>query len=56
MRRVYLPQGTWRHLWSRQDYAPGWHEVPSPIGQPPVFYRAESTYAPLFNGLAEIVA
>ncbi|WP_285711640.1 alpha-glucosidase [Erythrobacter oryzae] len=51
-RRVYLPQGDWRHIWSGQHYAPGWHEVPAPIGAPPVFYRSGSTFAPLFGSLA----
>lgn len=51
MRRVYLPQGRWRHLWSGRDHAPGWHDVPAPIGQPPVFYRADSAFAPLFESL-----
>lgn len=48
MRRVYLPQGEWRHLWSGKPYAPGWHDVPAPLGQPPVFYRPESAFAALF--------
>lgn len=51
-RRVYLPAGEWRHLWSGADYAPGWHDVPAPIGQPPVFTRPGSTFADLFAGLA----
>ena len=50
-RRVYLPQGAWRHLWSGADYAPGWYDVPAPIGAPPVFYRTESAFAPLFEEL-----
>jgi alpha-glucosidase len=52
MRTVYLPQGEWRHLWSGVTHAPGWHEVEAPIGQPPVFYRAGSVFAPLFRELA----
>ncbi len=51
-RRVYLPEGPWRHLWSGTDYAPGWHEVPAPIGEPLVFYRPQSAFAPLFRSLA----
>jgi sulfoquinovosidase len=56
MRTVYLPQGEWRHLWSGQDYPAGWHDVPAPIGQPPVFYRPGSVFAPLFAGLAKVWA
>jgi alpha-glucosidase len=52
MRKVYLPQGTWRHLWSGTDFGPGWHDVEAPIGQPPVFYRPASAFAPLFAGVA----
>ncbi|MFM7349109.1 MAG: alpha-glucosidase [Erythrobacter sp.] len=52
MRKVYLPGGEWRHLWSGAEYAPGWHDVPAPIGQPAVFYRPDSAFAPLFGSLA----
>lgn len=52
MRKVYLPDETWRHVWSGTDYAPGWHDVPAPLGQPPVFFRPESPFAPLFASLA----
>lgn len=58
-RRVYLPGGTgelWRHVWSGEDFAPGWREVAAPIGAPPVFYRTDSTFAALFAGLAEVFA
>ena len=50
-RRVYLPAGEWRHLWSGEPRAPGWHDIAAPIGQPPVFYRPQSAFAPLFEGL-----
>jgi alpha-glucosidase len=52
MRQVYLPAGDWRHVWSGQDYAPGWHDVPAALGEPPVFYRPASAFAPLFESLA----
>lgn len=52
MRKVYLPEGSWRHLWSGRDVAPGWHDVPAPIGEPPVFYRPGSAFADLFRSLA----
>ena len=51
MRKVYLPDGAWKHVWSGQSYAPGWHDVPAPISQPPVFYRPDSAFADLFEGL-----
>jgi len=52
MRKVYLPAGEWRHLWSGRDHAPGWHDVPAPIGAPPVFYRPGSAFADLFRSIA----
>lgn len=51
-RRVYLPAGQWQHLWSGADYAPGWHTIAAPIGQPPVFFRPESAFADLFRSIA----
>lgn len=56
LREVVLPgDEPWRHCWSGEDYAPGPHSVPAPIGQPPVFYRPDSAFAPLFAGLAEVL-
>lgn len=51
-RRVVLPgTETWRDCWTGEDFAPGTHDIPAPIGQPPVFYRPDSAFAPLFEGL-----
>ena len=52
-RWVFLPAGDWVHLWSGRPYAPGEHEVPAPLGEPPVFYRASSAFADLFASLRE---
>jgi sulfoquinovosidase len=52
MRKVYLPQSEWRHVWSGQHYGPGWHHIPAPMGEPPVFYRPQSAFAELFRSLA----
>lgn len=51
---VYLPDGDdWLHLWSGQPYAGGnWFTIDAPLGAPPVFYRADSTFADLFTSLA----
>ena len=54
-RQVYLPgagEQPWRHVWTGEDWKPGWHEIAAPIGQPPVFYRPDSRFAALFAGLA----
>ncbi len=51
-REVVLPgEGSWRHVWSGDDYAPGRHTIASPVGQPPVFYRPDSAFAGLFAQL-----
>jgi alpha-glucosidase len=54
--RVYLPLGArWVHLWSHAGHDGGTCvEVAAPLGEPPVFYREGSTWAPLFDGLAEV--
>ncbi|WP_336973901.1 alpha-glucosidase [Sphingobium aromaticiconvertens] len=52
-RSVILPgDGMWRHLWSGADYAPGTHVINASYGQPPVFYRPQSDFAPLFASFA----
>ncbi len=39
-RRVYLPAGTWFHVWSGERHeGPGEIEVDAPIGSPPLFSR-----------------
>jgi sulfoquinovosidase len=51
-RAVILPGSEpWIHLWSGEAFAPGNHIVAAPVGQPPVFYRQGSAFAPLFAGL-----
>jgi alpha-glucosidase len=51
--RTYLPAGEiWIHAWSGNEHAGGRDvEVEAPLGEPPVFYRKESEYRALFNGL-----
>ena len=51
-RAVHLPAGDWVHLWTKERYAGGAdYTVPAPLGQPPVFYRADGEFAPLFAEL-----
>jgi alpha-glucosidase len=53
-REVILPgDEPWRHLWSGEDFAPGTHIIAAPYGQPPVFYRPSSAFAPLFASLTQ---
>ena len=49
--QVYLPEGSWVHLWSGSRFGAGDHMVPAPLGEPPVFYREGSRWAEL---MAEI--
>ena len=51
-RRVWLPAGEWVHLWSGETFERGSHTVGAPMGEPPVFYRAESMYAELFREIS----
>lgn len=51
-RAVLLPgEAHWIHVWSGRSYPPGRHVVAAPLGEPPVFYRADSAFAPLFAKL-----
>ncbi|RJF90587.1 alpha-glucosidase [Sphingomonas cavernae] len=55
-RTVILPgEEAWRNCWTGEDYEPGVHLVPAPIGAPPVFYRPCSVFASLFAGMAEVL-
>ena len=55
-RRVVLPGTTpWRHVWSGIDHDPGEVFIAAPIGQPPVFYRPDSGYAPLFEAMRGMI-
>ena len=53
-RKLYLPKGKWVHLWTGKTYRGGHgYTVKAPLGQPPVFYRQGSRFAPLFQHSAE---
>lgn len=41
-RQVYLPRDRWIHLLTGQEYTGGKYTIDAPIGQPPVFVRADS--------------
>lgn len=52
-REVALPEGTWVHFWSGRSYGGGKkYTVKAPLGECPVFYRADSKYAELFRTAA----
>lgn len=46
---VYLPEDEWIHLWSGTAFGPGTHTVEAPVGQIPVFYRKDSSWATLLE-------
>ncbi len=48
---VYLPRDEWVHLWSSRLFKGGLVTVESPLGCPAVFYRALSSFAPLFDSI-----
>lgn len=53
---AYLPAGAeWVHVWSGKRHAGGQDvTVPAPFGEPPVFYRADSAHADLFERIASV--
>ncbi|MBO4915706.1 MAG: alpha-glucosidase [Oscillospiraceae bacterium] len=53
-RRLWLPDGDWRLLWSGERFNGGEHTVSAPLGKPPVFCRAQSRWAELFARIAQM--
>ena len=51
-RGLWLPQGSWRHLWSGEVFSGGRVTVSAPLGCPPVFYKLSSPFCDLFEKLA----
>ncbi len=49
---LYLPQDSWINLWTGERHSGGAEvTIAAPMGQPPVFYRADSEWAELFASL-----
>jgi len=48
---LYLPDDEWVHLWTSRTFRGGDVSIESPPGYPAVFYRASSTFAPLFDAM-----
>ena len=56
-REVVLPGDVpWCHVWSGAEFAPGTHTIAAPFDRPPVFYRPDSAFAPLFAKLPGVLA
>ena len=48
-RKLYFPEGRWRHWWTGEVYeGPAWDTVPAPIGEVPLFVL-EGKVVPLFD-------
>ncbi|HRI70810.1 MAG TPA: alpha-glucosidase [Polyangium sp.] len=52
--RVYLPKDSWIHLWSGKGYEAGWHDIPAPIGKPPVFFREGTKFRNIFEAMRKV--
>jgi alpha-glucosidase len=50
-----LPSDNWVHLWTSREFQGGEVTIEAPLGYPPVFYRASSPWASLFEGLRRSV-
>jgi len=50
-----LPLDHWVHLWTSREFRGGEVTIEAPLGYPPVFYRADSPWASLFEGLRRSV-
>ena len=52
---VYLPAGDiWVHIWTNQTFEGGqWIDIDAPLGNPPAFYRAGSSFTAAFQALAK---
>lgn len=50
-RMVYLPEDSWIHIWTGEEYKGGEVEIKAPIGQPVVFYKKNCKYTEVFEAL-----
>ena len=48
---AWLPDDQWVHLWTSREFRGGAVTIDAPLGYPPVFYRAASPWAGLFDSL-----
>jgi alpha-glucosidase len=51
--KVYLPNDSWLHLWSEDEYTGGTITIEAPWGYPPIFYRKESKFKKIFSEIAK---
>ena len=51
---IRLPQGAWRQFKTNERYHAGVHEIKTPLGLPIAFYKTDSKFASLFEGMASL--
>ncbi|WP_417561451.1 alpha-glucosidase [Marinomonas sp.] len=54
VKKLYLPEDEWVHVWSGETFTGGWVKVDAPVGQPPVFYRKKSKSVHLLESIQYI--
>jgi alpha-glucosidase len=54
VKKVFLPDDEWVHLWSGKKYSGGIYEIEAPIGYPPVFYRLSSCWKEIFEKAGDV--
>lgn len=47
--KVYLPEDTWIHMWTKEEYQGGEVIVEAKLGDTPAFYRKGSIYTEIFE-------
>ena len=53
-RTVILPYGSWVHIWTGRQFSRGEYKIAAPIGNPPVFYNADSKFKSVFEEIGSI--
>ncbi|MDG3085961.1 glycoside hydrolase family 31 protein [Vibrio hannami] len=54
VKKLYLPEDEWVHVWTGETFTGGWIEIDAPIGQPAVFYRKQSDNAEFISQISKI--
>ncbi|MDP2814131.1 MAG: alpha-glucosidase [Erysipelotrichaceae bacterium] len=49
---VWLPKGTWTHLFTKVARQGGWHLIDAPSGQPAVFIKSDTSWSEFLSNLS----
>lgn len=52
---VTMPSDNWVHIFTGVSYNKGIHTIETPLGTPPVFYRADSSYKLTFESITKYI-